>query len=140
MGSTRRINHAEPVVSADGGHCERSPLAHLHALQELLEIRSLLQLGGLPPAPILTDAIDRLALGLGSLRHLDGGLALFNGSREELPGLIDFVLSQTRRPGASSATRRCISSAALFVNVRARICDGATPLSMRWAMRWADCL
>ena len=34
------------------------------------------------------------------------------------------VLSHTRSPGASSATRRCISSAALLVNVSARICDG----------------
>src|SRR5262245_19896934 len=40
----------------------------------------------------------------------------------------------------SSATRRRISSAALFVNVIARIAVGGTPSSMRWAMRWVSTL
>ena len=38
----------------------------------------------------------------------------------------------------SAATRWRISSAALLVNVMARICDGCTPSSMRWAMRWVS--
>ena len=38
----------------------------------------------------------------------------------------------------SSATRWRISSAALFVNVMARIADGRTPSWIRWAMRWVS--
>ena len=39
-----------------------------------------------------------------------------------------------------SATRWRISSAALLVNVIARIAVGDTPSSMRWAMRWVSTL
>ena len=40
----------------------------------------------------------------------------------------------------SAATRSRISSAALLVNVIARIRDGCTPSWMRWAMRWVSTL
>lgn len=36
--------------------------------------------------------------------------------------------------------RSFISVAALFVNVTARICQGATPCSIKYAMRWVSAL
>jgi uncharacterized heparinase superfamily protein len=40
-----------------------------------------------------------MAGALRALRHGDGGLALFNGTREDLPSLIELVLSQAGRGG-----------------------------------------
>jgi uncharacterized heparinase superfamily protein len=87
---------------ADGCHIERSPAAHLAALQDLTEIRALLQSAKIEPPDILPAAIERMALALRALRHGDGGLALFNGTREDLPSLIDLVLSQAGRSGRAS--------------------------------------
>ncbi len=84
-------------VLPDGCHCERSPAQQLSALQDLTEIRALLQAAQAPPPAALTPAIDRLAPTLRVLRHPDGGLALFNGSKEDNPQLIDQVLAQAGR-------------------------------------------
>jgi uncharacterized heparinase superfamily protein len=86
-------------VLPDGCHAERSPAAHLAALQELTEIRALLQASQTQPPPSLTSAIERMAPALRVLRHNDGGLALFNGSTEETAALIDLVLTQAGRGG-----------------------------------------
>jgi len=64
---------------------------------DLTEIRALFQSGKVEAPAILPAAIERMALALRSLRHGDGGLALFNGTREDLPSLIDLVLSQAGR-------------------------------------------
>ena len=84
-------------VLPDGCHCERSPAQQLSALQDLTEIRALLQAAQAPPPAALTPAIDRLAPTLRVMRHADGGLALFNGSKEESAQLIDQVLAQAGR-------------------------------------------
>jgi uncharacterized heparinase superfamily protein len=86
-------------VLPDGCHAERSPAAHLAALQDLTEIRALLQASQTQPPPALSGAIDRMALALRVLRHGDGGLALFNGSREDNVALIEAVLTQAGRAG-----------------------------------------
>ena len=86
-------------VLADGCHVERSPAAHLAALQDLTEIRALLQAAQAQPPASLAPAIERMASALRVLRHGDGGLALFNGSREEIPALIDLTLTQAGRGG-----------------------------------------
>ena len=90
-------------VLADGCHVERSPSAQLGALQDMTEIRGLLQAGQTQPPPVLAQTIERMAPALRALRHGDGGLALFNGSREETPALIDLVLTQAGR-GSRAAT------------------------------------
>lgn len=82
---------------ADGCHIERSPAAHLLALQDLTEIRALLQAGGENPPPELLATIEHAAAAMRALRHGDGGLALFNGSKEELASLVDLVLAQAGR-------------------------------------------
>ena len=89
----------EHQILPDGGHIERSPAAHLSALMDLTEIRALLQNGKVEAPVLLPAAIERMALALRALRHGDGGLALFNGTREDLPSLIDLVLSQAGRSG-----------------------------------------
>ena len=86
-------------ILPDGCHIERSPAAHLAALMDLTEIRALLQSGKVEAPALLPAAIERMALALRALRHGDGGLALFNGTREDLPSLIDLVLSQAGRSG-----------------------------------------
>jgi len=86
-------------VLGDGCHVERSPAAQLKALQDLTEIRALLQAAQASPPAALTVAIERLAVGLRTLRHGDGGLALFNGAREGNAALTDLVLTQAGRAG-----------------------------------------
>lgn len=86
-------------VLPDGCHVERSPAAHLSALQDLTEIRALLQASQTAAPTALASAIERMAPALRLLRHGDGGLALFNGSKEESAALIDLVLTQAGRGG-----------------------------------------
>jgi len=86
-------------VLADGCHVERSPTAQLAALQDLTEIRALLQASQTQPPPALSNVIERMAPALRLMRHGDGGLALFNGSREQSSSLIDAVLTQAGRGG-----------------------------------------
>jgi uncharacterized heparinase superfamily protein len=85
----------------DGCHAERSPAAHLAALQDLTEFRALLQSSGTAPPEELLLAIERAAAAQRALRHGDGGLVLFNGAKEELPSLIDLVLAQAGRARGS---------------------------------------
>jgi uncharacterized heparinase superfamily protein len=91
-------------VLPDGCHCERSPAAMLAALQDLAEIRALLQSAQAQPPALLASAIERMALALRALRHGDGGLALFNGSKEESAALIDLALAQGGRAGRAPST------------------------------------
>ena len=86
-------------ILPDGCHAERSPAAQLSALQDLVEIRALLQAAQAQPPASLAAAIERMGPALRSMRHGDGGLALFNGSREDQPSFIELVLAQAGRPG-----------------------------------------
>jgi uncharacterized heparinase superfamily protein len=86
-------------VLPDGCHVERSPLAHLVALQDLIDIRALLQSAQAQPPGTLTPTIERMATVLRFFRHGDLGLALFNGAKEEAGPLIDQVLARAGRTG-----------------------------------------
>lgn len=90
-------------VLPDGCHAERSPAAQLSALQDLTEARALLQAAGVQAPGALSSAIERMAQALRTLRHGDGGLALFNGSKEDDAQLIDLVLAQAGRVGRGPA-------------------------------------
>ncbi len=91
----------------DGGHVERSPAMQLVALQDLIEIRNLMHGAGVEPPPHLAALLDRAAPALRLFRHGDGGLALFNGTRDESSALIDLVLTQgqARGPRADRTAR-----------------------------------
>ncbi len=86
-------------ILPDGCHAERSPAAQMSALQDLTEIRALFQTSQTQPPPVLGHAIERMSPALRMMRHGDGGLALFNGSKEETAALIDLVLNQAGRGG-----------------------------------------
>ncbi|MCB4820780.1 heparinase II/III family protein [Roseicella aerolata] len=83
----------------DGGHVERSPAQLLLALQDLIEIRNLLHGAGINPPPILATVLERAGQALRLFRHGDGGLAQFNGTREDGAGLVDLVLTQGQARG-----------------------------------------
>ena len=75
-------------VLPDGCHVERSPAAQLSALQDLIDIRALLNTAQVALPAMLGPAIERMGQALRALRHGDGGLALFNGAREEQGSVI----------------------------------------------------
>jgi uncharacterized heparinase superfamily protein len=78
---------------------ERSPAQLLLAVQDLIEIRNLIHGAGLEAPPHLALALDRAAPALRLFRHGDGGLALFNGTRDENASLVDLVLTQGQARG-----------------------------------------
>lgn len=61
-------------ILQDGFHYERSPSYHLQVLADLIDISDLLE----SPPDWLTGAIGRMLPALATMRHPDGGLALFN--------------------------------------------------------------
>jgi len=86
-------------ILPDGCHCERSPAQQVAVLMDLVEIRALLQAAQAPAPEALTRAIERMGPALRLMRHGDGGLALFNGSREETASRAEAVLAQAGRAG-----------------------------------------
>ncbi len=90
-------------ILPDGTHCERSPAMHMAALQDMLEMRALLQAGQALVPPTLTQTIERMAAVLRAFRHGDGRLALFNGTREETLVPVEIVLAQAGRGGRAPA-------------------------------------
>ena len=93
----------ERQFNPDGGHVERSPAQLLAALQDVIEIRNLLHGAGVEAPPILAAVLDRAAPALRMLRHADGGLALFNGTRDEPAAILDLVLTQAQSRGRAPA-------------------------------------
>ncbi|WP_376098918.1 heparinase II/III family protein [Roseomonas sp. CCTCC AB2023176] len=89
----------ERQILPDGSHVERSPIALLLAIQDLIEIRNLLHGAEIEAPPALALALDRAAPALRLFRHGDGGLAAFNGTREEAASLLDLVLTQAQARG-----------------------------------------
>ncbi|MBC7433772.1 MAG: heparinase II/III family protein [Rubritepida sp.] len=84
---------------ADGGHVERSPAQHLLAVQDLIEIRNLLHGAEIAAPTQLAMVLERACQALRFWRHQDGGLALFNGTREEPAALVDLVLHHGQARG-----------------------------------------
>jgi len=86
-------------VLPDGGHVSRNPATHARVLRDLVDIRSTLLAARAEVPEALMVAIDRMAPYLRMMRHGDGGLALFNGAREEEPWLLDMLLAQADARG-----------------------------------------
>lgn len=82
-------------VLPDGGHVERSPAILIDVLQDLLELKALLSVATGDVPRDLQNAIDRIAPMIRTLRHPDGGLAVFNGGWEHRAPWIDLLLAQT---------------------------------------------
>lgn len=95
LAKARRLLDAELAwqVDTDGGHVERSPRAQLVLLRDLVDMRAALGAGRQEALASLRDAIGRAATMLRFFRHGDGGLAVFNGSGEDDPKVVDLVLT-----------------------------------------------
>ena len=93
------VRISERQILPDGGHVERNPMAQMTALRHLIDIRSVLNIASIEVPEALQQAIDRAAPMLRFYRHGDGGFALFNGSTEGEPWLIDVVLTKAESRG-----------------------------------------
>jgi uncharacterized heparinase superfamily protein len=89
----------EQQILLDGGHFSRSPSEQKVILQILIDIRRVFIESQNPIPDSLQLAIDRMSSMLRFFRHLDGRLALFNGSREEDAKSIDSTLIQADTRG-----------------------------------------
>ncbi|TVQ82381.1 MAG: hypothetical protein EA357_09655 [Micavibrio sp.] len=81
-------------ILSDGGHKSRNPEHHLIFLQNLLDLRAALHLAGLKPPEFLPHTVAKMSSVLRSLRHNDGGLAVFHGGSAMRGSLCDMVLAQ----------------------------------------------
>lgn len=90
---------------ADGSHITRCPEDQFQAVRELAEMLSILQTARLPLPTRLMEVADRAAPALRAMRHGDGGLMLFNGSRERDPQLIEQVLNRASRGRVVAASQ-----------------------------------
>jgi uncharacterized heparinase superfamily protein len=116
----------------DGGHVERSPAQLLLAIQDLIELRNLLHGAGVDAPPILAATLDRAAPALRLFRHADGGLALFNGTREEPAAMLDLVLTQAQSRGRAPTALPETGFQRLAASRTLIICDcGAPPAGRR---------
>jgi len=89
----------ETQILPDGGHVERNPSVQLEMLQHLLDIRSLLNARKIELPEWIQPALDRMTPMLRFFCHGDGGLALFNGSREEGIDKVGLVLKRADMRG-----------------------------------------
>lgn len=86
-------------ILPDGGHISRSPTAQLHILRHLIDIRNVFELADIGLPESIHAGLAAMLPALKFYRHGDGGLALFHGSVEETPLLIDAVLTQAALRG-----------------------------------------
>jgi len=80
-------------IHPDGVHESRSPGEQFRLIRDLVDLRAWFLALRRPVPETLQVAIDRAAPMLRFFRHGDGGLALFNASREEEPSQIALALT-----------------------------------------------
>jgi len=80
-------------ILPDGGHISRCPSVHMHMLRHLTDLRETFRMAGIEAPDNLRAAISAMLPALKFFRHGDGGLALFHGSVEELPLMVDAVFT-----------------------------------------------
>lgn len=83
----------ERAVLPDGCHATRSPRVQVQVLKDLTALREVFRAAQQEVPSALQTAIDRMAPMVRFFRHGDGGLGLFNDSREGDPAEIDSVLA-----------------------------------------------
>ncbi len=86
-------------ILPDGGHCERSTMYHAEVMEDLLDLQTLVSVRGrfLACAPVLSEAINRMADFLEAMLHPDGEIALFNDSAFGIAPAARELLSRARR-------------------------------------------
>jgi uncharacterized heparinase superfamily protein len=99
-----RDGFAEPAIRALAVECEhqvdeqggvptRNPEELLEVFTLLTWVAAALKEAGRPIPPRQTDAIERIAPSLRTLRHADGGLARFHGGGRGIEGRLDHALA-----------------------------------------------
>jgi uncharacterized heparinase superfamily protein len=91
-------------VLADGGHAYRNPSLLYRMLRDLVALWQFLRAVDPERAAMLQPYLDRIAPMLRTLRHGDGGLALFHGGEEELAAQVELVLDQSDAKGKPLAS------------------------------------
>ena len=76
LGTRLAVEQAQEQVLADGGHFERSPMYHIHVLEDLVTAASLVTDEG--AARRLRDACGKMAEFVAWVRHPDGEIPLLN--------------------------------------------------------------
>ncbi|WP_122050434.1 heparinase II/III family protein [Asaia bogorensis] len=84
-------------ILPDGTLRERSPLAQMEATRELAEISVFMRMAQMTPSESVQNALARLCPVLRALRHGDGRLALFHGSKEGDDRQIDRIIQYGAR-------------------------------------------
>lgn len=93
-------------ILADGGHISRCPTTLFQILRMLLEMMEVFNTLQVECPTYIRLNIDRIAPMVRTLRHSDGGFALFHGAQEGDPGEIEQVLDQTGNLGAPLSDAR----------------------------------
>lgn len=96
-------------VLPDGCHIQRNPALHLAVLQDVIAIRDMLVAADFGVPLFVHGVIERMVGMLRFFRHGDGGLALFNGGKEEDVYRIDATLAEAgvkELPPASALSGR----------------------------------
>jgi uncharacterized heparinase superfamily protein len=117
----------ERQFHSDGGHVERSPGQLLFAVQDLIEIRNLLHGAGVDAPPALSVVLERAGQALRLFKHGDGGLATFNGTREEAAALVELVLTQGQAKGRAPAQLEDMGFHRLQAGRAVVVCDAGVP-------------
>ena len=142
-GSVRRLpqvlrllhHELDHQMLPDGGQRERNPGVQYRLLRDLVDIRLALMQGRHPVPDWLQQTIDRAAPMLRFYRHGDGGLALFNGSKEENPNLIDNVLAIGQATGRPLRRTPYTGYERLEAGSSVILVDSAWPPAAEWTAR-----
>lgn len=86
-------------ILADGGHISRNPQVLFETLKLALELMDVFEKVEKDCPKAIRLSIDRMAPMVRTLRHGDGGLALFHGAQEGDGVEIDAVLDKTENQG-----------------------------------------
>lgn len=87
------VEELDHAILPDGCHATRSPRLQVQVLRDLTALREVFRGAQVETPHALQSAIDKMAPMVRFFRHGDGGLALFNDSREGDPAEIDSVLA-----------------------------------------------
>ena len=94
IGTEIVIKSIQKNILLDGGHASRAPEKHLIFLQNLLDIRTALNMAGIEIPQIVQHCIRKMAIVLRTLRQNDGCLPVFHGGGEGKASICDMVFGQ----------------------------------------------
>ncbi len=93
------VEQTEEQFLPDGGHFERSPMYHLHVMEDVLSAALLVE--EIPSRDYLRDSWQRMAEFLTWVRHPDGDVALFNDGGLLTAPVVDGLLHVGERLGVT---------------------------------------